>query len=195
MEKTKRDVVLITDGDDVAKKVVQQIARKIGGRCISRSAGNPTPLSGVELVAEIKKAKHDPVLVMFDDNGDGERGEGEKALRYVATHPDINTLGVIAVASNTPSVNGVRVDLCVNAKGEIVNYAVDKDGNDLVHEEPRIKGDTVDTLNQIEAPIIVGIGDIGKMRGQDHPLRGSPITTKAIEIILERSGYRVSKNG
>ncbi|RKD25648.1 stage V sporulation protein AE [Ammoniphilus oxalaticus] len=190
----KRDIVLITDGDDVARKVVEEVAKNVGGRCISRSAGNPTPLSGVQLVQHIKKAKRDPVLVMFDDNGDAERGRGEKALEYVANHPDMNVLGVVAVASNTPLVDGIDTDLCLNAKGEAVDHAVDKDGQDLVNQPPHIKGDTVDVLQQIDVPLIVGVGDIGKMHGQDHHFRGAPITTKAIEIILERSGYGGSQN-
>jgi stage V sporulation protein AE len=35
----------------------------------------------------------------------------------------------------------------------------------------------------------VGIGDIGKMAGKDSYEIGAPITKKAIEIILERSGF------
>ena len=35
--------------------------------------------------------------------------------------------------------------------------------------------------------LIVGIGDIGKMEGQDAPKKGAPITSQAIEVILKRS--------
>jgi stage V sporulation protein AE len=85
----RRKVILVTDGDKMAREALEEVARKIGGRCISRSAGNPTPLSGYQLVSLIKKAACDPVLVMFDDCGASEEGRGEQALRYVAQHPDI----------------------------------------------------------------------------------------------------------
>lgn len=42
----KRKVILVTDGDLVAKKAVETASRNIGARCISCSAGNPTRLSG-----------------------------------------------------------------------------------------------------------------------------------------------------
>jgi stage V sporulation protein AE len=54
-----------------------------------------------------------------------------------------------------------------------------------------MNGDTVYCLDGLDIPIIVGIGDIGKMSKHDHISNGSPITKKAVDIILERSG----KNG
>lgn len=187
----KRDVIIITDGDELAKKAVQEVAKNVGGRCISRSGGNPTPLTGEEIVEQIKMAKYDPVLVMFDDNGNGSEGDGERALEIVANHPDVNVLGIVAVASNTPMVDGVDVDFCVNTKGEITKFAVDKDGVEISSQPAHINGDTVDVLQRIEAPLVVGVGDIGKMQGHDHYTHGAPITTKAVQIILERSGYHV----
>ncbi|GGK15291.1 hypothetical protein GCM10010965_05310 [Caldalkalibacillus thermarum] len=53
----KRHVIMITDGDDVAKQVIEQVAKDIGGRCITLSAGNPTPISGEEIVELILQAK------------------------------------------------------------------------------------------------------------------------------------------
>ena len=44
---------------------------------------------------------YDPVFVMFDDSGFIGEGSGEKALKYVATHKQIDVLGILAVASNT----------------------------------------------------------------------------------------------
>ncbi len=187
----KRDVILITDGDEVAKKAIQEVAKNVGGRCISRSGGNPTPLTGEEIVEQIKMAKYDPVLVMFDDNGNGSEGDGERALEVVANHPDVNVLGIVAVASNTPMVDGVDVDYCVNTKGEITEFAVDKDGVEISNRQAHINGDTVDVLQRIDAPIVIGVGDIGKMQGHDHYIHGAPITTKAVQMILERSGYSV----
>ncbi|MGD8401098.1 MAG: stage V sporulation protein AE, partial [Bacillota bacterium] len=71
---TKRKVVVITDGDRVAQKVVAKVAQNVGGRVISLSGGNPTPVSGREIAAAIKQTPHDPVLVMIDDCGC--QGEG-----------------------------------------------------------------------------------------------------------------------
>ncbi|MFS8512909.1 MAG: stage V sporulation protein AE, partial [Planifilum fulgidum] len=89
----KRKVILITDGDRVAREAVEEVARQVGGRAISASAGNPTPLTGEQLVELILQAKHDPVLVMFDDCGSGGTGRGERAMEYVANHPDVEVLG------------------------------------------------------------------------------------------------------
>ncbi|MGD9679519.1 MAG: stage V sporulation protein AE, partial [Vulcanibacillus sp.] len=66
--KEKRKIILITDGDIIAKNVVEEEAKKINGRCITLSAGNPTLFSGEEIFEMIKMTPTDPVLVMFDDN-------------------------------------------------------------------------------------------------------------------------------
>jgi stage V sporulation protein AE len=192
---SKRKVILITDGDKVARKAVERVALNIGGRCISRSAGNPTPLTGEEMVDQVLQAKWDPVLVMFDDNGNGELGEGEAALEYVATHPAIEVLGAVAVASNTPYVDGIDVDLCVDEYVEVTHCGVDKDGHQDGEKKAHVYGDTVDVLNRLDVPIIVGVGDIGKMNGHDHYRHGAPVTTRAVEIILERSGYHAYPHG
>jgi stage V sporulation protein AE len=186
MEK-QRQVILITDGDDYARRTIEKIASEIGGRCISMSHGNPSVRSGPEIVRLIKKAANDPVLVMFDDSGLTGEGAGEKALKYVANHRDIHVLGVLAVASNTHHKEWTRVDICVDRDGNLTPYGVDKYGlPDL--EIGRISGDTVYCLDELDVPIIVGIGDIGKMSKQDHIEKGSPVTKMAIELILERSG-------
>jgi stage V sporulation protein AE len=188
-----RNVIIITDGDKVASHAVQKVAIEVGGRCISRSAGNPTPLQGEEIVFQVMKAAYDPVLVMFDDNGQWEYGDGEKAIEYVATHPNINVLGAIAVASNTEAVEGAHIDLAIDCNGRVVESGVNKDGNIEFSKELRIYGDTVDVLDRLQIPIIVGIGDIGKMNGRDHIRFGAPITRKAVEIILKRSGFDDTK--
>lgn len=190
-----RKIIIITDGDKVASRTVQEVAHQVGARCISRSAGNPTPLTGEEIVNQIRLAKNDPVLVMFDDNGQGEYGDGEKALEYVATHPQIYVLGAIAVASNTEFVEGTHIDLAIDAEGDIVQSGVDKDGNVEFSKELWIYGDTVDILNQLSIPLIIGVGDIGKMKGRDNIRYGAPITKKAVEIILKRSGYHDNRRG
>ncbi|MDR3593040.1 MAG: stage V sporulation protein AE [Negativicutes bacterium] len=183
-------VILITDGDRCAQHVVENIAAELNLRCISASAGNPTPISGEEIVNLIKKAAHDPVLVMFDDRGRRDKGKGEEALEYVANHQDIEVIGAVAVASNTTGIEGVTADACINECGQIVTASVDKYGQERggTSVRPVVNGDTVDVLNNVEVPVIIGVGDIGKMDKADDIRRGSPITRKAIEEILKRSG-------
>ena len=186
----KIKVILITDGDLCAQHVVENIAQDLNLRCISASAGNPTPISGEEIVQLLKTVPHDPVLVMFDDRGRRDKGKGEMALEFVATHPDIDVLGAVAVASNTPGIAGVPADECINDMGNIVHRSVDKFGQEMRGKEdkPIICGDTVDVLNEVVVPVIIGVGDIGKMDKADDINLGSPITRKAIEEILDRSG-------
>lgn len=185
----KRKVIVVTDGDQVACKAVEKAAAEAGCRVISRSSGNPTPLDGEQIVNLVKHAKHDPVVVMFDDNGNGDFGYGEQALEYLTNHADIEVLGAIAVASNTPLVEGVKVDFSIDKNGHVIEDAVDKDGNPAHDGHAVVYGDTVDVLSDVDIPIIVGVGDIGKMQGKDHFLKGAPITTAAILEILKRSGY------
>ncbi|MBM7646239.1 stage V sporulation protein AE [Scopulibacillus daqui] len=184
----KRHVILITDGDKYAREAVEHTAKRLGCRCISQTEGNPTQLSGQEIVDLIQQTPYDPVLVMFDDCGFKGKGPGEAALEYVATHPSIEVLGAIAVASHSSYREWSKVDVSIDQFGELTEYGVDKEGlRDL--EIGRISGDTVYVLDYLDIPVIVGIGDIGKMRGLDKVENGSPITTKAVEVILERSGY------
>ena len=182
-------VILVTDGDRVAQSVVETVASSLGLRCISASGGNPTPISGEEIVSMLKTVPYDPVLVMFDDKGKSGKGLGEMALEYVASHPDVEVLGAVAVASNTSGIKGVLPDACVDDHGEIVEKPVDKSGQIKAGPcSPRVLGDTVDVLNNLDIPVIIGIGDIGKMDRADDLRIGCPITYKAIEEILKRSG-------
>lgn len=182
-------VIIVTDGDRCAQHAVEKIGADLGLRCISASAGNPTPISGAEIVDLLKTVPHDPVLVMFDDRGRRDKGKGETALEYVANHPDIEVLGAVAVASNTTGIDGVAADACVSGAGEVVEGAVDKYGQEKHGRgNGRVNGDTVDVLNDVEVPVIIGVGDIGKMDKADDIRRGAPITRKAVEEILERSG-------
>jgi stage V sporulation protein AE len=179
----KRRVIIVTDGDDMAKKAVEEAARNIGGRCISLSSGNPTVLSGQKIVELIKTAKYDPVVVMVDDRGDIGMGYGEKAMNIIMKDEGIKLIGIVAVASNTQRAKGVMVDCSIDKYGNIVNKAVDKDGNPKKNRV--LKGDTVNMLSAVEVPFIVGIGDPGKMDGKDNITIGSPIITKAMEEILK----------
>lgn len=189
----KRRVIIVTDGDEFAWRTIQHVAQEIGGRCISRSRGNPSALNGEQLVSLILQTPYDPVFVMFDDGGAIGEGAGEQALKYVATHEQIDVVGALAVASNTHQHEWTKVNVSIDRDGYLTEYGVDKEGIREL-EIGRINGDTVYCLEQLNIPIIVGIGDIGKMGYRDHIKYGSPITKKAIELILERSGQFDDKN-
>ncbi|MFZ5644112.1 MAG: stage V sporulation protein AE [Bacillota bacterium] len=188
----KRKIIIVTDGDTVARKAVETASHNIGARCISVSAGNPTRLTGEQLVVQINKAPFDPVVVMLDDKGFLGQGKGECALQYLAGHPELEVLGVLAVASNTEFAEGVSIDCSVTSSGQISQMAVNKAGHERVDGSNSLTGDTVENLNSLNIPVIVGIGDIGKMNGADDPDRGAPLTTKALKEILFRSGFNVS---
>lgn len=193
----KTRVILVTDGDKVAQQAVEAIGTSLGLRCISASAGNPTPISGEKIVKLLKTVPFDPVLIMFDDKGLKEKAQGERALEYVANHPDIEVLGAVAVASNTTGIDGVQADACIDCQGHVIDLSVDKKGeikeDDDCDCKPVITGDTVDVLNEVEVPVIIGVGDIGKMDKHDDLSRGAPITRKAIEEILKRSGINYGR--
>ncbi|MTI49177.1 stage V sporulation protein AE [Sporosalibacterium faouarense] len=189
----KRKVILVTDGDTVARKAVEKAAKNIEGRCISKSAGNPTPIEGSKIAGLIETAKYDPVVIMLDDVGNPGTGEGELALDTLLSSPNLEVLGIVAVASNTEGVEGIKVNFSIDRNGNVVNKAVDKDGN--VTEDEILYGDTVDIINQYSIPLIVGIGDIGKMKGKDDCKKGSPILTKALQEILNRSELWDEKEG
>ncbi|ENQ3078832.1 stage V sporulation protein AE [Bacillus multifaciens] len=184
----RRRVILVTDGDEYAQRTIELLAKEFGGRCISASQSNPTKLTGRKIVELIMQTPHDPVFVMFDDSGYIGEGSGEKALKYVAMNKQVDVIGVLAVASNTHHWEWARVDVSVDREGRLTEYGVDKFGLADI-EIGRINGDTVYCLDELHVPIIVGIGDIGKMYGNDDWKRGSPITKQAIQLILERSGF------
>lgn len=179
-------VILITDGDKVARRAVETAAERMGMRCISASAGNPTPLSGPELVALIQEAPYDPVLVMVDDKGNPGQGPGETALLHICRSPEVQVLGAIAVASNTRRSRGTPVTAAITRDGRVINYPVDKDGNP---ESSRrlLKGDTVDVLESLHLPVVIGIGDPGKMDGADCRQNGCSVTVQAIMEVLSRT--------
>jgi stage V sporulation protein AE len=182
-------VILITDGDKVARRTMETAAKRLGLRCISASAGNPTPLSGPMLVQLILQAAYDPVLVMVDDKGNAGQGPGETALAYIGRHADVEVLGAIAVASNTCRSRGVPVDVAITRDGRVVECPVDKEG--LPHTGEVLKGDTVDVLRELQLPVVVGIGDPGKMHGADCLEKGCEVTTRAIMEVLSRTVGRI----
>jgi stage V sporulation protein AE len=179
-------VILITDGDKAARRAMEFAAKRLGLRCISASAGNPTPLRGWELVALINKAAYDPVLVMVDDKGNPGLGAGESALAYLCRCEEVQVLGAIAVASNTRRARGTPVDVSITRDCRVIDYPVDKYGlPDTLHAV--LQGDTVDVLRDLNVPVVVGIGDPGKMNGADKLQGGCEVTTKAIVEVLSRT--------
>ena len=93
----------------------------------------------------IQTAPH-PVVVMVDDRGNAGIGKGEQALFHIANHPEIEVLGVIAVASNTDN-EWNSVDCSVTRSGNIINGSVDKEG--LRQSGMIVYGDTVDILKNV----------------------------------------------
>ncbi len=186
----KRNVIIVTDGDDIAKSAVEHASKSLGGRCISLSAGNPTWLNGDEIVELIKIAKNDPVVIMVDDRGLKGKGKGETALEKIICNENIKTLGVVAVASNGKDKYGMKVDFSINKNGIKVKNAVDKCGNELDIE--LISGDTLSVLKKykLKIPVVVGLGDPGKMDGMDDISIGSPITTRALKEIMNHSNLK-----
>lgn len=181
----KRNVILVTDGDKVAKKAVEVAAANIGGRCISASAGNPTLIPGEDIIQLIKNTPHDPVIVMVDDKGKKGMGKGETAMKKIIESDDIDVLGVIAVSSNGKDCNGLDVTCSITKDGKVIENAVDKYGNDT--GSSRVCGDTLSVLRNVKDIVIVGIGDPGKMDFNDEVAKGAPITTKALQEVMERS--------
>lgn len=184
----KKKIIIITDGDEYALKTVEHVAAFYGGRCISKSHVDPGSKSGKELLYYILRTPYDPVFVMFDDRGFVGEGSGEKALSYVVNHRKIEVLGALAVASKTRGKEWTKIDFSIDREGNLTEYGVDKWGL-AENERGRISGDTVYCLDELNIPLVIGIGDIGKMNGKDDISKGSPITKKAIQVILERSGY------
>lgn len=178
----KKRVIFVTDGDDFAKNAVEAAARNIGGRVISGLAGNPTPMDAESAIQLIRESDGDPVIVMVDDCGHAGIGSGEEMLMNIARHPDIDVLGVVAVASNAEGEEEIEVTKSVTKDGNVVDRGVDKHG--APKSSKKVKGDTLSILKQMNIPVIIGLGDPGKMHYQDDAAKGAPITTKALKEIL-----------
>lgn len=184
----KKRVIIVTDGDRTAQRAVEKAAANVGGRTISASAGNPTTLSADEIVEMILKAPKEPVVVMVDDSGKRAKGPGEQVLEALAKDDRLEVLGVVAVASNTAKVEGIAVDFSVTREGQRVHQPVDKEGNPEPEGQYKVEGDTVDILNRLDVPVIVGIGDLGKMDDADLIEEGARITTQAVQEVLRYHG-------
>ena len=145
------DSNLVTDGDLIAQQAAEK-RPKIGGRCISASAGNPTRLTGAEVVELIQSTPYDPVVVMVDDRGSTRKGNGERVLEYVAKHPDLELIGVLAVASNTENTDGAVVNCAITREQKVLSGEVDKEG-ELISPHALVRGDTVGVLNELGAEV------------------------------------------
>lgn len=181
----KKQVIIVTDGDSVAGKTVEKVGKQLNLRTISASIGNPTPIDGQTLIDYILEAKGEPVLVMVDDCGNPAYGQGEALIQHMANHPDLDILGAVAVASNAPGVEGVEVDCSIDCMANLVDVPVDKKGNPEAAGHKYVEGDTVDVLAQLDIPLIIGVGDIGKVKADHGKARA---TARAVQEILNRSG-------
>lgn len=183
----KHDVIVVTDGDPVACQAVEIAAKDLGLRVISLSGGHPTKLAGQEIADQISKAKSYPVIVFLDDRGDQFQGRGETALIDLMNYPNVNVIGAIAVASEAKLTHGVHVDASVTMDGQLISNPVDKNGRVIQRKKGRLKGDTVDVLDRLDIPVIIGLGDPGKQHHHDDIKRGAPLTKLALTEIIKRS--------
>ncbi len=188
----KKKVIVVTDGDRIAKAAVERAAQNLNLRTISSSAGNPTRLSGQEIAELVLSSPAEVVIVMCDDRGKSSRGQGENALFKLAKDPRLEIIGALAVAAHTPC-KGVEVDRSVTKNGEFVEKSVDKDGE--LQSGKRIYGDTVDVLEELGIRPIIGLGDPGKMDRKDEVKKGAPITTAALRDLLQAEKENLPAEG
>ncbi|MFB4160651.1 stage V sporulation protein AE [Geomicrobium sp. JSM 1781026] len=184
---TMSKVIFVTDGDAIAVKAVLAATKVLHLGCIILSGGNPSVCTYEDLHKAILHSKHDTTVVMFDDAGTTSVGPGERLMKRLVEEGHIHVLGALAVSSANRSGDWTRVNVSIDRNGNLVSNGVDKEGIEEL-DDHRVYGDTVYILDQLALPIIVGVGDLGKMGGKDHPHHGSPVTQRALHLILERSG-------
>ena len=179
--------MIVTDADCKALEAVEQASKNLGLRCISltgcRHPGDArwTPAEVEELILS---TPHDPVVVLVDDEGRSGEGWGERVIRHLATSPKVKVMGVVAVASDMTGGRGAAVAASIDARGERTPSGVNKEGAVERSCERRVYGDTVENLDELGIPVVIGIGDPGKMNFADDAKSGAPITTKALAEIL-----------
>lgn len=180
------EMIVVTDGDPTAWRAVKAASTSLGLVPVAVSRGNPTPVDAQRIVEVARSQPGGPVVVMVDDQGDGAAGPGETVLAELLRDERVRVLGVVAVASNTRGVDGVVPDVSVDQAAHASDGAVDKDGQRAAGP---LLGDTVDVLRDA-APgvVIVGLGDPGKMQGQDALADGVPATRAALAAVLDRAG-------
>ncbi|QQK79811.1 stage V sporulation protein AE [Salicibibacter cibi] len=180
-----KQIIYVTDGDAAAAKAVATATKTIGIGCLTLSGGNPTNCTYEQLLKSINETTDEIIVLLFDDAGQPYEGRGETLMIRLANEKEINVIGALAVASTERSGDWTKVDVSVDRYGKLSERGVDKEGfRDI--EENRIHGDTVYCLDQLPIPVIVGIGDLGKMGGRDDSKRGAPVTATALQVIIER---------
>lgn len=182
-----RKVIYVTDGDGAAVKAVAAATKKLGMHCLMLSGGNPTSHSYEELRTQIHESPAAVTVILFDDAGAAYEGKGEAMMVRLTQDDDVEVIGALAVASAERSGDWTHVHVSVDRYRNLEARGVDKEGFVDI-ENHRVHGDTVYTLDRLNIPLIVGIGDLGKMGGRDDVRKGSPVTQTALQLILERSG-------
>lgn len=191
MTESRIQIIVVTDGDETAQQAIEVAAKDLELFPLKASGGNPSPLSGPEVLQLILDAPFDPVVVMVDDHGKRGPGPGERVLEFLfKCRHELDILGVIAVASDT-RVRGIHVDLSVTADGKIITGPVGKNGRREERWHNWLEGDTVEILRQHPGTLIIGCGDLGKMEGQDRASCGAAITRRCLREILNRSGKKI----
>lgn len=189
---TKR-IIYVTDGDAAAAKAAAAATKTIGIGCLTLSGGNPTNCTYEQLLKSIMETEDEITVLLFDDAGQSYEGSGEAHMVRLASEKGIKVIGALAVASTERTGDWTKVDVSVDRYGKLSERGVDKEGfRDI--EENRIHGDTVYCLDQLSIPVIVGIGDLGKMGGRDDPKRGAPVTATALQVIIERGDTKDDGN-
>ncbi|PWI56622.1 hypothetical protein BM613_12860 [Sulfoacidibacillus thermotolerans] len=90
-------------------------------------------------------------------------------------------------------MRGVSVDVSIVRRGRIVDAAVNKHGFRLRSKRKFIYGDTVDILRRLHVPYLIGIGDIGKMKGLDDIHRACPVTVSALRLLIELDNWSMGQ--
>lgn len=181
----KKRVVIFTDGDQAAREAIKVACANVGAYPLTITAGNPSPLTGEEVLFLIKSCPHDPIVVMVDDGGWVGKGKGESIISYLLeAQDDIDLLGVVAVAAATRHTRGIKVDYSLTRMGAEVGAPVNKLGYPEAAGHQYLEGDTTELLLLQNGIRIVGCGDLGKMDWQDNPKEGAPVTTECLRTIL-----------
>lgn len=180
-------VIVVTDGDQSAQEAVMIACQRLALYPLMASGGNPTPIPAGMLIQRIKAAPYDPVVVMLDDRGRRGPGKGEIILESIILEPELNVLGVVAVASDIKA-RGIEVDESVDCTGQVDHRPVNKAGLFEPSNNHYLEGDTVEVLGRYPEVTVIGSGDTGKMmNGADNPDWGADITTRCFERILKKS--------
>lgn len=171
-------LIVVTDGDDHARRAVEEASSRLGLRTISRSGGTPTGLDADAILDLAALAPPGPLVVMVDDHGHPGAGHGDATLRGLLNSSRCDVIGVVAVAARRRG-EAIRVARSVDAHGRIVAGAVDKYGHNV--GGPFLYGDTVAPLYDTEVPVI-GIGDLGKYHSS------AAVLMRAFDWLLRQAG-------